>query len=62
MPVNTTATLILPAASADSVQESGKPVAGNADIPRAADSSEPAAFTVGSGKYHFTCTLAPGGN
>jgi len=57
VPLNTTATVILPTADAASVSEGGAPVAGKADIPRAADSTEPAAFTIGSGKYHFTCTL-----
>jgi alpha-L-rhamnosidase len=61
VPLNTTATVILPTADASSVNEGGAPVAGNADIPRAADSTEPAAFIIGSGKYHFTCTLAPSG-
>ncbi|HEX4141826.1 MAG TPA: glycoside hydrolase family 78 protein [Candidatus Methylacidiphilales bacterium] len=61
VPLNTTATVVLPTTDAASVSEGGQPVAGNADIPRAVDSTEPSAFTVGSGKYHFTCALAPSG-
>ena len=57
IPMNATATVILPTANASAVTEGGKPLAQAKDIVAKTDgvSEGEAAFSVGSGSYHFIC-------
>jgi alpha-L-rhamnosidase len=53
IPANTTATVSVPATSADSVTESGKPVARAGGVEFLRMEKGHAVFKVGSGEYHF---------
>jgi alpha-L-rhamnosidase len=57
IPVNTTATIELPASDASSVRESGKAVAGVPGITAAPGDDGAAGYLVGSGDYDFTCAM-----
>jgi alpha-L-rhamnosidase len=54
IPANTTATVKLPQAKLESVQESGKPLAGAKGIIRAVQDGRAAVVEVGSGRYGFS--------
>jgi alpha-L-rhamnosidase len=56
IPVNTTATIELPTRDASSVLESGNKIAPDSGIQSVPGSDGIAAFDVGSGEYHFTCS------
>ncbi|HVZ97212.1 MAG TPA: family 78 glycoside hydrolase catalytic domain [Chitinophagaceae bacterium] len=58
IPCNTTATVYIPAADANDVTESGKPLRGNIKI--AGNEEGYVIVTVGSGEYHFTSKGAIG--
>ena len=53
IPVNTTATVYVPAANAAAVTESDKPLAAAADIKVTGEESGYVVLQLGSGKYHF---------
>lgn len=57
IPVNTTATIFLPALSADGVAESGRPIAENQDIHFLRMQDGCAVYEVGSGDYEFTANI-----
>jgi alpha-L-rhamnosidase len=57
VPPNTTATLILPAKSADGVQEDGKDLAAQPGIANAAFSDGALQCEVGAGSYQFSSRL-----
>ncbi len=57
VPVNATATIVLPTADAAGVTEGGRPVAKSPGIVAAATTQTSASYNVGSGRYHFTATL-----
>ena len=58
VPVNTQATIFVPAASADLVRESGAPAAQARGVSLVRFENGAAVFRVGSGAHHFTSTLA----
>jgi lysophospholipase L1-like esterase len=58
IPVNTTATVYVPAEDAASVLESGKPVSDAKDVKFMRMENNAAVFEVGSGSYHFCSQLA----
>ncbi len=53
IPVNTTATLYMPAANVDDVMESGKKLAGNKEIKISGMEAGYVVLNLGSGIYHF---------
>jgi hypothetical protein len=53
VPVNTTATVYLPASEAAQILESGKSIKGNKDVQQTGYKDGRALFKVGSGTYHF---------
>jgi alpha-L-rhamnosidase len=53
IPANTTATVYIPAANADAVTESGKPLSSLSDIKIAGSKDGYVALQLGSGIYHF---------
>ena len=60
IPANTTADLFIPAANADAITESGKPISSLKDL-QVTGTTKNVLVKVGSGKYHFV-TAAPGRN
>ena len=54
VPANTTATVYVPAKSAESVTESGKPAGQARGVQFVRMEGDRAVFRVGSGRYHFT--------
>ena len=60
IPANTTATVSLPTTEANSVQESGQPLAQNKGVRFLKIENGSAVFAINSGRYFFTCQLAPG--
>jgi alpha-L-rhamnosidase len=54
IPANTTATIYVPAASPDGVQESGKPLTSVSNVQVSGTEKGYVAVKVGSGKYQFT--------
>ena len=61
VPANTTASVRLPKAKLEEVNEGGKPLAGRADISGARQAEEGVVLEVGSGKYAFVSAFAAGG-
>ncbi|HVU32500.1 MAG TPA: family 78 glycoside hydrolase catalytic domain [Opitutaceae bacterium] len=59
IPANTTATVRVPAANADTVQEGGQPAARAKDVRFERFENGAAVYRVGSGKYVFTSEMAP---
>lgn len=57
IPANTTATLVLPTSDADSVRESGKPLADASGIEIAGKDAETMTLKLGSGIYRFRTAL-----
>jgi len=57
LPANTTATVVVPAATPDDVRESGRPAGEAAGVQRLRDEPHAAVFAVGAGTYRFTSTL-----
>ncbi len=57
LPVNTTATVILPTADGASARESGQPISARPEIKTVSRQDAGAAYEVGSGDYTFTCRL-----
>jgi alpha-L-rhamnosidase len=57
IPVNTTATIYLPAANASSVQEGGRNVTSRPEIKVTPDGQDGMQLLVGSGDYNFTCPI-----
>jgi alpha-L-rhamnosidase len=57
IPINTTATVEIPAADAASVREGSLAIAKHPEIKPLPDQQEPAAYLVGSGDYSFTCRV-----
>jgi alpha-L-rhamnosidase len=57
VPPNSTATVHVPAARAESVREGGRPVAKAAGVRRVGWADGHAVFEIGSGDYEFTSTL-----
>jgi alpha-L-rhamnosidase len=53
VPANTTATVRLPNAKLDEVNEGGRPLTGRADISRTMQTADAVVLEVGSGKYEF---------
>jgi alpha-L-rhamnosidase len=54
IPVNTTATVYVPAGSAESIIESGKPLSGNNEIKVTGTEGKYVVLQTGSGVYHFS--------
>jgi len=61
IPVNTTATVFIPASSADSVTESGKPLAQSEGVKFLRQDGVDAVLKVDSGKYVFISSIKPVG-
>ncbi|MFT3867888.1 MAG: family 78 glycoside hydrolase catalytic domain [Nibricoccus sp.] len=59
IPPNTTATIRVPASSAEVVKENGQPAAKAKGITFERFENSAAVFSTGSGKYHFTSTISP---
>jgi alpha-L-rhamnosidase len=57
IPINTTATVYVPAKDADGVTESGKPAAKAAGVKFLRMENRAAVYEVGSGTYHFQSKL-----
>lgn len=58
VPVNTTATIVLPTANAADITEGGKPVAKSPGVVAAGTADGATSYTLGSGRYSFAATLA----
>jgi alpha-L-rhamnosidase len=58
VPVNTSATIVLPTANTASVTESGRPIAASPGVVAAGTTPESASYKVGSGRYSFSATFA----
>jgi len=54
IPANTTASVYVPAGSADAIKENGQALSSNKDIQSAGNSDGYVQLNMGSGKYHFT--------
>ena len=59
IPCNTRATVILPTSDASSVNEGGKPLKANGEVTELPAQNGKAAFSIGSGQYHFTSSFQP---
>jgi len=59
VPVNATATIVLPTADTASSTESGRPVAVSPGVVAAGTTQGSASYNVGSGRYSFAVTLEP---
>ena len=57
VPVNATATIVLPTADTASITESGRPVATSPGVVAAGTTNGSASYKVGSGRYSFAATL-----
>lgn len=62
IPANTTATVLLPAASADAITESGKPVRAAACVQIGEPSGGRVSLKIGSGRYQFVSALPSAGS
>jgi len=58
VPVNTTATVKIPAADIADITESGKPVQASEGVTFVGQGNGEATFAVGSGHYKFACISA----
>lgn len=58
VPVNTSATIVLPTADTASITESGRPVATSPGVVAAGAAKDSATFKVGSGRYVFAATVS----
>ena len=56
VPVNTSATIVLPTGNNSSVTESGRPIASSPGVVAAGTIHESASYNVGSGRYSFAAT------
>jgi alpha-L-rhamnosidase len=59
VPVNTTATVYIPAKAAASVTESGRPAGETPGLKYLRTTAGAAVYEIGSGSYHFASTMAP---
>jgi alpha-L-rhamnosidase len=57
IPANTTATVALPTADTLSVREGGLSIANYPEIKSVANAQGNAQYRIGSGNYHFTCSI-----
>jgi alpha-L-rhamnosidase len=58
VPVNATATVVLPTTNLAGIAESGQPVLSSAGVVSAGTAKYPATFKIGSGRYVFAATVS----